>query len=91
MNFGEQIEVCSEHYQRWKSIALNSLDRKESKKAMERAFFWLELQSAFTTLRALELTVGNDKEKMEKLMKAKACLCKKLIEYAKEILGELSF
>jgi hypothetical protein len=65
------------------------LDRDEAKKAMERAFFWLELQSAFITLRAVELTAGNDEEKREKILTAKAKLSRRLIEYAKEILNEL--
>jgi hypothetical protein len=89
MNLKQQIDICSEHYQKWKSTALNSLDRDEAKKAMERAFFWLELQSAFITLHAIELTVGNDKEKKEKILVAKTKLSKKLVEYAKEILNEL--
>jgi hypothetical protein len=89
MNLKQQIDICSEHYQKWKSTALNSLDRDEAKKAMERAFFWLELQSAFITLHAIELTVGNDKEKKEKILVAKTKLSKKLVEYAKEILSEL--
>jgi hypothetical protein len=89
MDLRQQIDMCSEHYQKWKSAALNSLDRDEAKKAMERAFFWLELQSAFITLRAVELTTGNDEEKREKILTAKAKLSRRLIEYAKEILNEL--
>ncbi len=89
MNLGEKVSICSEHYQKWKTTALNSLDREEAKKAMERAFFWLELQSAFITLHAIELTAGRDKEKREKILAAKAKLSKRLVEYAKEILSEL--
>jgi hypothetical protein len=89
MNLLEQIDICSEHYQKWKSIALNSLDRNEATKAMQRAFFWLELQAAFITLHAIELVAGNDKEKKERILEAKTKLSRKLVEYAKEILNEL--
>ena len=57
---------------------------------MKRAFFWLELQTAFITLFAIEKTNGNDSKAELKLISAKANLSKKLAEYAKEILNELN-
>jgi hypothetical protein len=89
MNLGEQLSICSEHYQKWKSVALNSFNKVETRKALDRAFFWLELQSAFIALHAVERTGGNNEETRRKLFTAKANLSKKLAEYAKEILSEL--
>jgi len=55
-----------------------------------RAFFWLELQTAFIALFAIEKTNGDDPKAELKLISAKANVSKKLAEYAKEILNELN-
>ncbi|MBI1978863.1 MAG: hypothetical protein HYS62_02240 [Candidatus Aenigmarchaeota archaeon] len=83
-----QITTCSEHYQMWKDKALLTSDIYESKKALERAFFWMELRSAFIFLRAVEQT-RTDSETKEKLIKAKLNLSKKLSEYLKERIKEI--
>ncbi|MBI4010360.1 MAG: hypothetical protein HY361_04210 [Candidatus Aenigmarchaeota archaeon] len=84
MSIQAQIALCSEHYRRWKDIALTKGDMK----AMERAFFWLELQTAFIALHALEQS-RNDIKTKRKLIIAKTNLSKKLAEYANEVLNEL--
>ncbi|MEM7825020.1 MAG: hypothetical protein QXO27_03545 [Candidatus Aenigmatarchaeota archaeon] len=89
MSLQSQIQLCLINYQKWKDQALFSKDASESKKCMDRAFFWLELQTAFIVLSALEQTKGNDKEFKKKLIRAKTNLCKKLAEYAKELLDEI--
>ena len=89
MSIESQVALCSHYYQKWKNQALFSRDMYEARKAIERAFFWLELQSAFVILHAMEQTKGNDKEVKKKLILAKANLSKKLAEYAKEILNEI--
>jgi hypothetical protein len=83
MTIESQIAICSENYQRWKQVALGG-----DAKAMERAFFWLELQTAFITLHAIEQT-HQDRESKQKLISAKANLSKKLADYADEILSEI--
>lgn len=84
-----QIATCGEHYKMWKEKALFSNDIYQSKRAIERAFFWLELRSAFIFLNVIEQTKGNDRETKQKLIQAKVNLSKKLSEYAKELLDEL--
>lgn len=84
MPIQNQIALCSEHYTRWKDIALTRGDIK----AMERAFFWLELQTAFVALHAVEQT-RNDVKTKRKLIIAKTNLSKKLADYANETLKEL--
>ncbi|MEM5802119.1 MAG: hypothetical protein QXQ18_01900 [Candidatus Aenigmatarchaeota archaeon] len=84
MAIENQLAMCNEYYKKWKEIALKTLDRK----ALERAFFWLELQSAFIALHALE-QLKNDKESRIKIIKAKSILSKKLADYAKEMLNEI--
>ena len=84
MTIQSQIALCSEHYQRWKDIALTRGDMK----AMEKAFFWLELQTAFIALHALEQS-RNDIKTKRKLIIAKTNLSKKLAEYANETLNEI--
>ena len=84
-----QIATCSEHYQMWKDKALFTNDISEARKAVERAFFWMELRSAFLFLLAIEKTKGTDSETREKLIKAKINLSRKLSEYAQELLNEI--
>ena len=89
MSMETQITTCNEHYQMWKDKALFTNDISEARKAVERAFFWMELRSAFLFLMAVEKTNGNDSETKEKLIKAKINLSRKLSEYAQELLNEL--
>ncbi|HKZ45087.1 MAG TPA: hypothetical protein VJ343_00080 [archaeon] len=88
MTLKDQINLCSEHYDKWKNLALSAEGLDESRKCLEKAFFWLELQTAFITLFAIENTFQDSKVE-KKLMIAKANLSKKLAEYAKEIISEL--
>lgn len=90
MSLKRQLCLCTEHYKKWKSLALSANSLGESRKCLKRAFFWLELQTAFITLFAIEKTNGNDSKAELKLISAKANLSKKLAEYAKEILNELN-
>jgi len=89
MSIETQIATCSEHYQMWKDKALFTNDIYEVRKAVERAFFWVELRSAFLFLLAVEKTKGNDSEVKNKLIQAKINLSKKLSEYAREMLNEI--
>jgi hypothetical protein len=89
MDIKEEISLCSQNYEKWKSLALSAQNKEESKKFLEKAFFWLELQSAFITLFAAEQSKGNDPLFKKKIMFAKARLSKKLAEYAERILNEI--
>ena len=82
--------LCNEHYTKWKQQALLATDFSESKKSLERAFFWLELQSAFILMHLAEQTYGEDPDAKQKLIVAKANLSKRLADYAKEILNDIS-
>ena len=85
MSIQNQVAMCTEHYKRWKDTALATGD----KKAMEKAFFWLELQSAFMALHAIEQVKGTDSTTKRKLIIAKTNLSKKLADYANEVLNEI--
>ena len=88
MSIAQQIAVCEEHYKKWKEQALDNQNIPEVRKALERAFFWLELQSAFIVLHAIEQAKGQDSEIKKKLIVAKANLSRKLADYAEGILNE---
>ena len=90
MSIETQIATCTEHYQMWKDKALFTNDIYQAKKAIERAFFWMELRSAFLFLSAIEKTKGNDNETKMKLIQAKTNLSRKLSEYAKELLDSIA-
>ena len=89
MSIETQIATCSEHYQMWKDRALFTNDIYEAKKAVERAFFWMELRSAFLFLLTVEKTKGNDSEVKSKLIRAKINLSKKLTEHLREMINEI--
>jgi hypothetical protein len=90
MSLDHQVKLCSKHYQKWKSLALSASSLEESKKSLEKAFFWLELQTAFITLFTIEQTKGNDPKVLKKLIRARTNLSKKIANYAKEILDEVN-
>lgn len=89
MSIETQITTCSENYKMWKDKALFTNDIYSARKAMKRAFFWLELRSAFMFLHAIERTKGNDSEVKSKLIKAKINLSKKLTEHLREMMNEI--
>jgi len=89
MNLNSRINICSSNYKKWKELALNSKNLEEARKRMKRAFFWIELQSAFLFLDEMEkMSTLNDSLK-NKVVLAKANLARKLSEYAKTLLDEL--
>ena len=85
MTIETQIATCDEGYQRWKDKAISSTDIGQARKAIERAFFWMELRSAFMFLHMVEKTNGNDSGVKQKLIHAKLNLSRKLTEYMKEL------
>jgi hypothetical protein len=89
MEIEDQISLCSQYYQRWKSLALSSRNLNDAKRFLEKAFFWLELQSAFITLFAAEQSKGKDPNFKKKILLAKVKLSKKLAEYAENVLNEI--
>lgn len=89
MSFEEQIGMCSQHYQKWKDLALTAKDQLETKRFTERAFFWLELQTAFITLWSIEQAKGKDPIVKKQIMIAKKNLTNKLTQYIEQTLKEL--
>ncbi len=89
MSFEEQLEICSFHYDKWKNAALAASNRDEVKRNLEKAFFWLELQTAFIALNSVEKYEGNDPKVKNKLLIAKTNLSKKLANYANDVLDEM--
>lgn len=89
MKLEYQIKLCSENYQKWKSLALSAHTIEQAKKFLEKSFFWLELQTAFITLFSIEQAKGNEPDIRQKLIAAKSNLSKKLTDYAKQVLDEI--
>ena len=88
MDFQEKLQLCWQNYKKWKAMALEEEDKEKSARFMQKAFFWLELQCAYTFLWAVEQT-KKDAETKRKLLAAKVNLNKKLTDYARKILDEL--
>jgi hypothetical protein len=57
---------------------------------MEKAFFWLELQTAFLILFSVEQTKGKDSKVKRSILMAKANLSRRLADYAKQTLDEIN-
>lgn len=90
MKFNYQINLCSQNYQKWKGLALSANSVQEASKYLERAFFWLELQTAFISLWSIEKAEGNKPDVKDKIFTAKANLTKKLADYVDQTLKELN-
>lgn len=90
MNVEDEMELCSQHYKKWKSMALSANNPEEAKKYLDRAFFWLELQTAYIVLFSLEQLKSRDKSVNKRIIEAKAHLTKKLADYADEVMKELN-
>ncbi len=84
----KKLEICSNNYKTWKEIALKSKDPQMIKKAAEKAFFWIELQTSFLVLNELEKNLVTESER-RKLLNMKLNLMKKLLSYAKKVAEEL--
>ena len=83
------IKTCSTHYQTWKSEALRAQTREEMKRFLDKAFFWLELQSNLLMLWTIENTMGKDPSIKKKIETAQMNVNKKITQYASEVLNEL--
>jgi len=90
MTLDSQLELCAEHYKKWKAAALESKDPQEIRKALDKAFFWIELHSAFIALNAVEQLNSKNPYAKNKILIAKTTLSKKLADYASEILNEIN-
>jgi len=90
MALESQVAMCSQHYQKWKGMALAATDMQEAQRCLDKAFFWLELQTAFITLFAAEKANGKNPEVEQKIFAAKANLTRKLANYCDETLRELN-
>jgi hypothetical protein len=89
MTLEAQVVVCSQHYQKWKNLAIAAKDMQEAQRCLDKAFFWLELQTAFITLFAAEKANEKNPEVEKKIFEAKANLTKKLANYCDQTLKEL--
>jgi hypothetical protein len=87
MDIKQQLEICYRNYKKWKELAF-SLSGKESQKAMERAFFWLEMHSAFFAVGTLEKSRKMNKEDVLRLIQLKSKLVERLAEYAKTLVED---
>lgn len=91
MAIGNQIATCSEQYSRWKRMALDAKTLTAVKECLDKALFWLELQTAFVALWSVEQTRGKDPTVKRKLIFAKANLSKRLADYAQKTLEEIGW
>jgi hypothetical protein len=89
MSFEDQLGICSFHYNKWKDAALAAKDKEQMRKNLEKAFFWLELQTAFIALDSVEKVQGKDPKVKNKILIAKTNLSKKLATYANQVLDEM--
>jgi hypothetical protein len=90
MNLQEKLELCSSYYKKWKEKALSSQNLEQIKSAMQKAFFWIELHSAFLILEAMDQK-SNNPENLKRIILARANLAKKLVEYSEKILEEIKW
>jgi hypothetical protein len=91
MPIDQQIALCSKQYGKWKRLALASQDMPEVKECLEKAMFWMELQTAFVALWSVEQARGSDPAVKRNLIIAKSNLSRKLADYAEKSLNEIKW
>ncbi len=89
MDLAEKIAICEENFKRWREAALKAKDMNEARRFMEKAFFWLKLQTAFITLFSLESFAKGDEDLARKILIAKVNLIKKMVDYTKNLIDEM--
>lgn len=80
------IETCSKQYDNWRAEALSAKNPEDMKRFMDKAFFWMELQSNMLILWTVERTMGTDPAVMGRVEQAQKNINKKISTYASEIL-----
>lgn len=85
------IDICAPHYADWKQKALNAETKEELRDALDRAFFWLELQNNLLILWTIENTNEDDPVVQKQILKAKENINKKIANYANDLAEEFSF
>ncbi len=85
----EIIQTCSNHYNIWKEEALKAKSPEESKRFLDKAFFWLELQSNLLILWTIEQSMGLNPNVKMKLAEAQFNVNKKIVDYASRVLKEI--
>ena len=85
----EIVQTCSNHYSTWKEEALKAKSPEEAKKFLEKAFFWLELQTNLLILWTIERTMGVSPDVKMKLEEAQINVNKRIVDYAQQVLKEL--
>lgn len=91
MSIRNQVSTCSEQYSKWKKLAMDADTVSGVKECLNKALFWMELQTAFVTLWSIEKTNVNNSAAKTALIKAKTNLSKKLADYAQKTLEELNW
>lgn len=91
MPISEQIATCAQQYSRWKQLAMAARTLPAMKECLDKAMFWMELQSSFVALWSVERAMGNDPSVKRKLIVAKSNLSRKLADYAQKTLDELGW
>lgn len=91
MTIGTQMSTCAGQYSKWKKMALDAQTLPEVKECLNKALFWLELQTAFVALWSVEQIRGKDPAVKRQLISAKTNLTKRLADYAQKTLDEINW
>ena len=86
----EIIDICTPHYNEWKEKAYNAFTEQERKQALDRAFFWLELQNNLLILWTIENSNHSDPVIQKQVLRARENINKKIAQYASELLKDFN-
>ena len=80
--------MCARHHAKWKRAADFTANKTQKKKYLERAVFWLEMQTDLVSLWSME-NKNSTVEDRRKTIQAKSNLSMKLSSYGKNFPDEL--
>ena len=81
------ISMCTRHHVRWKRMVGFARTERERERYLERAVFWLEMQTALVSLWAAEQKASGPEMK-RRLVEAKSNLLVRIASYGRTIEDE---
>lgn len=82
------ISMCTRHHAKWKRMVSFARTEGEREKYLERARFWLDMQSTLVSLWSMEQR-ANGSEARNRLADAKSRILTKMTGYGRELSGEI--
>lgn len=87
MDLQKQISMCARHHAKWRRAASFARDTAQRKKYLERAVFWMEMQTDLVSVWSEEKKDPTPNTR-RKLMETKSSISSRLASYGRNLADE---